>query len=270
MKVTLKLKEAISIPVEADSVIPDDLPKDKKKISSISVWYGNEEVELGSLFDIDVEDGSKIGQFLKRKSDPSSVNQHIKIVFEGSVPRVKRIGEGMSTGEIEINGDVDMHCGAMMKDGEITVRGNADAWAGREMIGGKLIIEGNAGDYLGSAYRGEMVGMKGGEIIVNGDAGDYVGEHMKDGEITVKGNAGILAGLGMTGGKITIEGDATLPGGEMMNGTIIVKGKVLEMLPSFRYEGNEKLDGVEFKKYTGDLAMRGKGKGTLYVREGGE
>jgi formylmethanofuran dehydrogenase subunit C len=36
--------------------------------------------------------------------------KNTKPVFEGDVSRVKRIGQNMIAGEIEINGDVDMHC----------------------------------------------------------------------------------------------------------------------------------------------------------------
>jgi formylmethanofuran dehydrogenase subunit C len=252
MKIALRLKESISIPIEAETITPDNFDgKNKDEISSLSVWYGNKEEKIGSMFDISIEDHG---------------GDDVKIVL-GDVPRVKRIGERMSNGEIVINGDVDMHCGAFMSGGRIEVKGNADSWAGREMSGGELIIEGNAGHYLGGAYRGEMKGMTGGKIMVKGNAGDYVGDHLTVGEIEINGNAGILAGLHMEGGRITIGDDATMPGGEMRNGEIIVKGNVFERLPSFRYEGTEELDGVGFDKYIGDLAPEGKGKGILYIKK---
>ena len=251
-KITIKPKKSFRIPVDGYIIGPDNLAKKTvDEINSMETWHGNEVVNLGSLFDITV-DGS---------ADPKDTI----ITLEGDFSRVKRIGSGMGAGSIIVNGDVDMHCGAMMNGGSITVKGNADSWVGREMKGGELLIEGNAGDYVGSAYRGETAGMKGGKIVVKGNVRDYLGEHMSDGEIEVGGNAGILSGLNMSGGKITIEGNADLPGAEMTNGTVIVKGKV-EMLPSFRCEGSESVDSIEFKKYTGDLAVRGTGKGTLYVK----
>lgn len=251
-KVTIKPKESFKIPVDGYLFTPDNLAKKtKRKINSLETWQGNEMVKLGSLFDIKV-DGS---------ADPEETT----VVLDGDFSRVKRIGAGMTAGNVIVNGDVDMHCGAFMKGGSITVKGSADSWAGREMRGGELIIEGNAGDYVGSSYRGEIVGMTGGKIVVKGNVGDYLGEYMSDGEIVVEGNAGILAGISMTGGKISIEGNANLPGAEMKKGTVVVKGDV-EMLPSFKYEGTESVDSVEFKKYIGDLAVRGTGKGTLFVK----
>ncbi|MDY6965019.1 MAG: formylmethanofuran dehydrogenase subunit C [Halobacteriota archaeon] len=251
-KVTIKPKESFKISIDGYLITPDNFAgKTVGEINSMETWYGNKVVELGSLFDI--------------KVDGSAGPEDTTIILEGDFSRVKRIGSGMTAGKVIVNGDVDMHCGAFMTGGSITVKGNADSWAGREMRGGELIIEGNAGDYVGSSYRGEIVGMTGGKIVVKGKVGDYLGEYMSDGEIVVEGNAGILAGVNMTGGKISIEGNADLPGAEMKKGTVIVKGDV-EMLPSFRYEGTESVDSVELKKYTGDLAVRGIGKGTLFVK----
>ena len=251
-KISIKPKKSFKIPVDGYIIGPDNLSKKTaEEINSLETWHGNEVVKLGSIFDITVE-GS---------ADP----ENTIITMEGDFSRVKRIGAGMGNGKIIVNGDVDMHCGAMMSGGSITIKGNADSWIGREMRGGEILIEGNAGDYVGSSYRGETVGMKGGKIVVQGNVGDYLGDHMSNGEIEVKKNAGLLAGLNMSGGKITIEGNAELPGAEMTNGTVIVKGEV-EMLPSFKSEGTESLDSIEFKKYTGDLAVRGTGKGTLYVK----
>jgi len=157
-----------------------------------------------------------------------------------------------------------MHLGAKMNGGKITVAGNVDSWAGREMKGGEIIIEGNAGYYLGSGYRGETCGMRGGKITVMGSALDYVGEHMCGGEITVKGDAGILPGLSNNGGKIMIEGNTSRPGSEMTKGTIIINGIVEEMVPVFKSEGTEAVDGVTYRKYTGDVVLGG--KGVMYVK----
>lgn len=250
MLVKLTPKKAFKIPVEAEVIKPDNFAgKNKSEIESIVIWHGNKEVMLGSLFDVEVQ-----GVDDKEK---------IKILIEGDASRIKRIGERMTSGEITINGNVDMHCGALMSGGKIIVHGDADAWAGREMRGGELVMEGNASHYLGAGYWGAEKGMRGGLIHVKGSAGNYVGEHMRGGEIIVEGSVGLLPGVNMSGGKIVIEGDAILPGGEMKSGMLVVKGKVLEMLPSFRFEGKEVLDSIELKKFTGDLAKGG--SGTLYV-----
>jgi formylmethanofuran dehydrogenase subunit C len=249
--VTIKPKKDITISVEAENISPDKFAgKSEKDIQSLEVYLGNHKTTLGELFSIKVEGrGAAVDT---------------KIVMEGNFSRVKRIGEGMTAGLIMIKGNVDMHLGAKMSGGKITLSGNADSWAGREMKGGELIIEGSAGYYLGAGYRGETCGMRGGKITVMGSALDFLGEHMCGGEIIVKGNAGILAGISNNGGKIVIEGNTSRPGSEMAKGTIIINGAVAEMMPVFKLEGTEAVDGVTYKKYTGDVIVGG--KGVLYVK----
>lgn len=249
--VTIKPKTELKISVEAENISPDKFAgKTEKEIQSIEVWIGNHKTLLGELFSVKVEG--------------SGAAADTKIIMEGDFSRVKRIGEGMSAGLITIKGNADMHLGAKMGGGKITVAGNVDSWAGREMKGGELIIEGNAGYYLGAGYRGETCGMRGGKIVVMGNALDFIGEHMCGGEIIVKGNAGILPGLSNNGGKIVIEGSTSRPGSEMAKGTIIA-GKVEEMMPVFKPEGTEAIDGIVYKKYVGDVIVSG--KGLLYVKE---
>jgi formylmethanofuran dehydrogenase subunit C len=249
--VTIRPKKAITISVEAENISPDRFAgKTQKEIESLEVWLGNQRTTIGELFSVEAEG----------TGSPDDT----KIMMEGDFSRVKRIGEGMTGGLIMIKGNVDMHLGARMSGGRITVAGNADSWAGREMKGGEIVIEGNAGYYLGSGYRGETCGMRGGKITVMGNALDFVGEHMCGGEIVVKGSAGILPGLSNNGGRIVIEGNTSRPGGEMVKGTIIISGTVDEMIPVFKLEGTEALDGVTYKKYTGDMVVNG--KGVLYVK----
>lgn len=250
--VTIKPKKEIKISVEAENISPDKFAgRSEKDIQSLEAWLGNHKTTLGELFSIKVEG--------------SGAAADTKIVMEGNFSRVKRIGEGMTAGLIMIKGNVDMHLGAKMGGGKITLSGSADSWAGREMKGGELIIEGNAGYYLGAGYRGETCGMRGGKITVMGSTLDFLGEHMCGGEIIVKGNAGILAGISNNGGKIVIEGSTSRPGSEMAKGTIIVNGTVAEMMPVFKPEGTEAVDGIVYKKYTGDVIVNG--KGILYVKD---
>jgi len=249
--VTLKPKKAIKISVEAENISPDKFAgKNEKEIQAIEAWLGNQKTTLGELFTIKVEG--------------TGAAADVKIVMEGDFSRIKRIGEGMTAGLITIKGNVDMHLGSKMSGGKISVTGNVDSWAGREMKGGEIIIEGNAAYYVGSGYRGESCGMRGGKITVMGNCLDYVGEHMCGGEIYVKGSTGILPGLSNNGGKIVIEGNTSRPGSEMSKGTIIINGKVEEMMPVFKLEGTEVVEGVTYKKYTGDVI--GNGKGLLYVK----
>jgi formylmethanofuran dehydrogenase subunit C len=247
MKVILIPKEKFRIPVEAENISTDYFAgKQKSEIEALPVWEGNRERKIGDLFDVRVEEKSGM-----------------MVVIDGDVEMVKRIGEGMSYGEIVIKGSVGMHCGALMKGGKITINGDADDWCGRELRGGEIVVEGTAGNYVGSGYRGESPGISGGRIVVKGDAGDYAGESMSGGEILILGSAGLLPGYGMTGGTIRIKGMAYLPGGEMKGGKIFVEKA--EILPSFKYEGIEVVEGKEKRRYLGDLACRG--KGYLYIGE---
>ncbi|RLG27074.1 formylmethanofuran dehydrogenase subunit C [Methanosarcinales archaeon] len=249
--VTLTPTKNSKISIEAETITPDNFAgKTVEEIKKIGVWEGNNKTTLDEFFEIQV--------------DGSDTPENTKIIIEGSIPRVKRVGEGMSTGIVLINGDVDMHVGAKMRGGTITVKGNADSWAGREMKGGEIIIEGNTEYYLGAGYRGESCGMRGGTITVFGDARDYVGEHMCGGEIIIKGSAGLMPGISNNGSKITIEGNTTMPGGEMKKGTITINGTVEELVPVYQQEENEELEGVIYKKYTGDVVAGG--KGTLYIK----
>ncbi len=249
--VTIKPKKQFTISVEAENISPDKFAgKTEKEIQAIEIWMGNHKTTMGDLFSLKVEG--------------TGAAADTKLFLDGDFSRVKRIGEGMTAGLIMIKGNVDMHLGARMSGGKISVSGNVDSWAGREMKGGELVIEGNAAYYLGAGYRGESCGMRGGKITVMGSALDFVGEHMCGGEIIVKGNAGILAGISNNGGKIVIEGSTSRPGSEMAKGTIIINGTVEEMMPVFKLEGNEAVDGVTYKKYTGDVVVNG--KGVLYVK----
>ncbi len=250
-EVFLKPKAQFKISVEAENISPDKFTgKTEKEIESLEAWMGNHKTTLGELFSV--------------KVDGTGAAADTTIIMEGDFSRVKRIGEGMTAGLITIKGNVDMHLGWKMSGGKISVTGNADSWVGREMKGGEIAIEGNVGYYLGAGYRGESCGMRGGKITVSGNALDFLGEHMCGGEIIVKGNAGILPGLSNNGGKIVIEGSTSRPGSEMAKGTIIV-GRVEDMMPVFKLEGTETLDGITYKKYTGDVIVNG--KGLLYVKE---
>ncbi|MCW3136249.1 MAG: formylmethanofuran dehydrogenase subunit C [Canidatus Methanoxibalbensis ujae] len=246
---------AAEVPVDVSPLTPDKLfGEGEDEIKSTKVWWGNRQENVERIFEVSV-------------SGDASGAEEVKVVFEGELRKVKRIGYEMSAGEIVAEGSVGMHCGARMRGGRITVNGSADCWAGCEMHGGTLIIEGDAGDNLCACYRGETTGMTGGTVVVKGNAGECIAQYMAGGEITVRGNADMLAGLDMKGGKIVIEGDAVMPGANMSGGEIIVKGKVIDMMPSFKYEETVTIDGEEYKKYRGDFAIgEKKAKGTLLIR----
>ncbi len=249
--VTLTLREKNRIPIEADTISPDNFAGlSERDIEQIPLCLGNTQVFLGDIFEV-VADGSDSAE-------------NVRIEINGDLSRIKRIGQRMSAGEIVINGNVDMHCGCSMTGGKITINGHADNWVGCEMKGGEITVNGNAKYYVGSGYRGESNGMSGGRIVVNGDVLDYLGEHMCGGEIVVTGNAGLLPGLSNNGGTIVIGGNTTMAAGEMKKGMIVIKGNLEEMLPIYREDGTEEFEGQTYRKFTGDVNV--KGKGTLLVK----
>ncbi|MDD2339206.1 MAG: formylmethanofuran dehydrogenase subunit C [Methanosarcina sp.] len=259
-EVTLIPKKAIDIKLEADVITPDSFAgKSAEEIGMLSIWQGPKTHPLSEFFDVIGNGGSSAAETLIR--------------IKGDAKRVKRIGEGMSAGKIEIEGSAGMHVGTGMKGGEIVVYGDVDSWAGMEMLGGLLHIKGNAGDHVGCAYRGKWHGMKGGRIVIEGSARHQLGGGMDGGEILVEGNVESFCGIRQNGGLIVVNGGALRGvGAEMAGGTIVIGGKIERFAPGFEFvsmenkvtSGEVELIG-EFKKFTGDYAISKRAKGALYV-----
>lgn len=259
-EVVLIPKKVIDIKLEADVITPDSFAgKSAGEIGVLSVWQGPKTYPLSDFFEVVGNAGSSAAETLIR--------------IKGDAMRVKRIGEGMSAGKIEIEGSAGMHVGTGMKGGEIVVNGDADSWAGMEMLGGLLHIKGNAGDHVGCAYRGKWHGMKGGRIVIEGSARHQLGGGMDGGEILVEGNVEGFCGIRQNGGLIVVKGSALRGvGAEMAGGTIVVGGKIQRFAPGFEYvsmenkitSGDVELIG-DFKKFTGDYAISKRAKGALYV-----
>ncbi len=229
--------------------------KSESEIKNLTVYHGNEEKTIGNFFDV-----SGKGEDLN----------DLKISIEGNLLKVKRIGEKMTNGEILINGNVGMHVGNRMTGGKILVNGNADDWAGAMLNGGELEITRNAGHYVGAAYRGFWKGMQNGIIKVHGKIGDEAltwvnGSKPAKRFPTLKcGSAGSFLGIHGHGGTIIVEGDCNrCIGADQVRGTIVVKGKVSKILPSYKKIGEvneielmsgEKIKG-KFFEYSGDHSV---------------
>lgn len=56
----------------------------------------------------------------------------------------------------------------------------------------------------------------------------------------------------------------------MRNGTVIIKGEVSDLLPSYKEEGIEELEGVIFRKFAGDVNVGGKGSLLIKLQENSE
>lgn len=262
-KVRLTSKGEIGIMIEAESITPDTFAgKSESELCEITVWQGPRELPLAEFFDLEAWD----------EEGPETV----EILIDGDASRVKRIGQRMTKGKIEIAGSAGMHLGSEMAGGEILVRGNAGPWAGMNMRGGRIEVFGDVGDHTGSAYRGSWRGMSGGNIQVHGNARSQLGGGMSGGEIVVEGSVENFCGIRQSGGLILVKKDAVRGvGAEMIGGSIAVLGKIHQFTPGFMASGLEKdpalgerkIEG-EFVKFAGDYAIAKNPKGTLYVREG--
>lgn len=245
--ITIRPLRPFEISVEAENISPDKFaPLTLSQIRSLDAWHGNRKRKMADLFKVEGDEGT-------------AKPEEVLIRLEGDFSRVKRIGEGMSAGTVEVISSIGMHAGNGMKGGLLKVEGNADDWLGREMRGGKIVVSGSAGNYAGAGYRGEKCGMRGGEIEIEGNAGVYLGEHMCGGTIRVGGNAGDFPGAVNQGGTIFIGGTTYLPGAEMTKGTITIKGQAA-VLPSYQKMEAVSMDGTEYQKYIGDLVENGKGE----------
>lgn len=242
--------------MEADVISPDQFAgKTLADIKKLTVFHGNEEKSLGNFFEV---------------SGKSGEIADLKIIVEGNLSNVKRIGEKMTAGEIVVNGDVGMHVGNQMTGGKILVNGNADDWAGAMLNGGELEITGDSGHYVGAAYRGFWKGMQNGTIKVHGKIGNEAltwvngSKPGKRFPTLICGSAGSFLGIHSHGGTIIVEGDCNrCAGADLVRGTIVVKGKVSRILPSYKKLGEvkeielmngEKITG-KFTEYSGDHSV---------------
>ncbi|NYB50963.1 MAG: formylmethanofuran dehydrogenase subunit C [Methanobacteriaceae archaeon] len=255
--------EQPEVPLEIDTITPDSLAgKTLDEIKNMPIWHGNGQVPLTDFFQVEGEAGATAAE--------------TKILIDGDVSQTKRIGQGMTAGEITVKGNVNMYVGAEMEGGLITVEGNAAGWAGQNMKGGELEILGDAGDYVGASYRGDWRGMSGGKITIHGNARNEIAEYMNGGKMVIKGDVGIMPGIHMNNGVLIIEGNVIArTGGEMAGGTIVVKGIIDEFLPGFEFLGVEKDIEVEgevipgaFYKFKGDYAIKG-ANGIIYAAVAG-
>jgi len=259
-EIKLTLVGKIDIMLEAEVITPDTFAsKSEDEIKNLLIWQGPNQLPLSDFFEV--------------KGNTASSPQETSIIIEGDVTRVKRIGDGMTAGNIKINGSAGMHVGSQMSGGEIVVTGNVDAWAGMEMKGGLLHITGDAGDHAGCAYRGSWHGMTGGKLLIDGSAQSQIGGGMSGGVIVVAGSVQNFCGIRQNAGLIVVKGDANRGvGAEMSGGTIVVIGNITNFLPGFEYVDTQSdltFDDItcqgDFLQFAGDHAIIARTKGTLYV-----
>ena len=203
------------------------------------------------------------------------------ILIEAGSARFDRVGMGMTSGSIRVEGEVGVEAGRLMSGGRLTVHGAAGPFAGSGMRGGMLDIDGDAGERLGGPLSGETVGMSGGVLHVRGGAGERAGDRLRRGIILIEGRAGAYAGSRMIAGTLAIGGEAgDLPGYLMGRGTILLGRGATLFSPSFGDCGEYELVAARLladyiaqasanlgdlfrrplRRLAGDLAALGKGE----------
>lgn len=265
--VTLTLKRQPDLPLEADALRPDNtLGRSLEEILALPLLYGNETVPAGDFLDGQVSEAEGEGECL---------------VLQGDFSRVKRLGQGMTGGELIIDGPAGFHTGAEMAGGSIEVRGDAGDWLGAQMTGGRITVRGNAGHWACGAYRGNTLGMKGGQVFIHGNAGRMVSTKMRGGLVVIQGDCLESPAYEMKAGTLVIGGQS---GRHIATG--MVRGSVIllndhKLLPVFYYNcryqpsfwpllqksiaeqgiglGLDYADGA-FRRFTGDALAGGKGE----------
>jgi formylmethanofuran dehydrogenase subunit C len=217
--ISLRLKEQPQLPLEAEQLSPDKLENlSLEEILSLPLLYGNETV--------------KAGQFLQGEISQAP-GEGVTLILTGDFSRVKRLGQGMKSGDLIIEGPAGFHTGAEMSGGVLTIHGDAGDWLGAHMTGGLIRVMGNAGHHPGAAYRGKLQGMKGGAILIHGNAGRLAGAKMRGGLLAILGDCQDNPGYGMNAGTIIIGGTSGRHIGScMIRGTIILL-KNHDLLPTF-------------------------------------
>lgn len=203
------------------------------------------------------------------------------IRIEDADDRLDQIGEGLTGGEIIVEGDVGNQAGRLMAAGRLTIKGSAGAWAGSGMRGGLIEVAGDAGDRLGGPLAGEIAGMRGGVIVVRGNAGAAVADRVRRGTIIVEGRVGPHPGSRMIAGTLIVARTAgPLPGYLMRRGTIVLgEGSerlsptfldcgvhdllALRLMTAFVREHSRRAAvvlGRPLRRFAGDMAVLGKGE----------
>lgn len=196
--VTLTLRAPLEQHLDLEGVDPARLADlSEKEIAKLPVWLGGRELDLGSVFAVRGERAA-----------------HVRL--EGDLARAIRVGAGMSSGRID-------------------VAGNVGDEAGLAMAGGVLTVSGSAGDRLCAAGPGAAKGMTGGEAIVMGAAGAEAGARARRGLIVVGGDTGRDTARDMIAGTVVVFGrTGAAPGRRSKRGSIVAVGGI-DVPSTYRY-----------------------------------
>ena len=231
-----------------------------KAIQAIAIGTTREAVTVGDLFKLKGTDAAKL-RFVRTDA------------------RCDKIGEGLTQGEIVVDGDAGAYLGSKMRAGRITVNGSAGVLAGASMRGGMIDIARDAGERAGGVAVGEAHGMRGGRLSIGGKAGSLLGERMRRGLIVGRGGAGDYAGARMIAGTIVLKGRVgRWAGYGLRRGSLILDKEPKDLLATFgdcgildftwlrildrhlkATDGRVRV-GPRARRLIGDMAVLGKGE----------
>jgi formylmethanofuran dehydrogenase subunit C len=217
MTLTLTLRTPPPGRVDGSVLTPQRLRgRSAAEVSALTMRCGRLELPLGELFAVA---GTGTDQ----------------LFLAGDLRSIDRIGHGMATGKLVIDGPTGDHLGAEMSGGEILAVGDTGAWAAAAMHGGHLSVRGDAGDRLGGAHPGDRAGMTAGEIVITGDAGQEAGAGLRRGLVAIGGRAGAGAGLRMLAGTVIALGGVGPEAGLGNRRGSIASGAPTPLLPGYSF-----------------------------------
>jgi formylmethanofuran dehydrogenase subunit C len=179
------------------------------------------------------------------------------IAIDGPCRRLDRIGGGMTSGSITVEGDAGAYLGLGLRGGTIDVAGSVAFGAATDMRGGLIRIAGSAGDGVGGALPGAAGGMSDGVVVIRGGAGAGAGARLKRGLVVVAGDVGPGCGAAMRAGTIVVGGaPGHGVGAAMQRGSILALGGARDIGPCFADCGMHDLTVWRLlAQWVGDLGL---------------
>lgn len=264
----LRLRHDITVGLDLRGVLPSRLlPMSLEEAAKVTVWEGNQRVELGEFFTVEAE---------TRREDT------LRII--GDLSKVDNIGAGLDGGTLFVQGSVGNHAGQEMREGSLYIHGHVGNNLAEGIKSGFVKVLGNVGDRVGAPLPGENRGMAGGSVFILGSAGSEVGHRMRRGTIAITNDCGDYLGYEMLAGTIFVGGTAGRHAGLMMRrGTLVLHGnQQSDLIAGFEHacrfkpamipllaqdwsrqevpEAARLLSSRDYDLYHGDLAQMGRGE----------
>jgi formylmethanofuran dehydrogenase subunit C len=189
MAITLTPRSLTQLPIHGAALRPDQWANlQLSEIGCLNLRQGNRYIPVAELFDI--------------QGDPTDQ----VLLIQGDIPQIDSLGQGLSTGQIIVQGSVGNFCAAEQTGGTVIIHGSVGDSAAVQISGGLLVVHGNAGQNLAGVFPGSVRGQRGGTVIVQGNVGSSLGQYQRRGLIVVLGNAGHEAGYHQLAGSIILGG----------------------------------------------------------------